>query len=130
MKDLRALEYEMMENVFGGYNVDDLSPEDLAELQRLGGLLVEQQIMNKNNDPNFSREDIWNYSTNSTLWIKFSEKSTADSDFAQCLCLLRRGFFCAIFRRKKGSAFHWPIPLFNQYYAVMISRGLLHHWRR
>lgn len=56
MKDLRALEDEMMENVSGGYNVDDLSPEDLAELQRLGGLLVEQQIMNKNNDPNFSRE--------------------------------------------------------------------------
>ncbi len=56
MKDLRALEDEMMENVSGGYNVDDLSPEDLAELQRLGGLLVEQQIMNKNNDPNFSQE--------------------------------------------------------------------------
>ena len=36
--------------------MDDLSPEDLAELQRLGGMLVELQIMNKNNDPNFSRE--------------------------------------------------------------------------
>lgn len=56
MKDLKALEDEMMDSVSGGYNVDDLSPEDLAELQRLGGLLVEQQIMNKNNDPNFSRE--------------------------------------------------------------------------
>lgn len=56
MKDLLALEDEMLGTVSGGYNVDDLSPEDLAELQRLGGMLVELQIMNKNNDPNFSRE--------------------------------------------------------------------------
>lgn len=56
MKDLRALEDEMMENVSGGYNVDDLSPEDLAELQRLGGMLVELQIMQKNNDPGYSKE--------------------------------------------------------------------------
>jgi hypothetical protein len=46
----------MLGTVSGGYNVDDLSPEDLAELQRLGGMLVELQIMNKNNDPGFSRE--------------------------------------------------------------------------
>ena len=56
MKDLLALEDEMLGTVSGGYNVDDLSPEDLAELQRLGGMLVELQIMNKNNDPGFSRE--------------------------------------------------------------------------
>ena len=56
MKDLLASEDEMLGTVSGGYNVDDLSPEDLAELQRLGGMLVELQIMNKNNDPNFSRE--------------------------------------------------------------------------
>ncbi len=56
MKDLLVLEDEMLGTVSGGYNVDDLSPEDLAELQRLGGMLVELQIMNKNNDPNFSRE--------------------------------------------------------------------------
>ena len=56
MKDLLALEDEVLGTVSGGYNVDDLSPEDLAELQRLGGMLVELQIMNKNNDPGFSRE--------------------------------------------------------------------------
>ena len=56
MKDLLALEDEMLGTGSGGYNVDDLSPEDLAELQRLGGMLVELQIMNKNNDPGFSRE--------------------------------------------------------------------------
>ena len=56
MKDLLAFEDEMLGTVSGGYNVDDLSPEDLAELQRLGGMLVELQIMNKNNDPGFSRE--------------------------------------------------------------------------
>jgi hypothetical protein len=56
MKDLRALEDEMLGTVSGGYNVDDLSPEDLAELQRLGGMLVELQIMQKNNDPGYSKE--------------------------------------------------------------------------
>ncbi|MBE6128818.1 MAG: hypothetical protein E7185_06035 [Erysipelotrichaceae bacterium] len=56
MKDLLALEDEVMGTVSGGYNVDDLSPEDYAELQRLGGMLVELQIMSKNNDPGFSRE--------------------------------------------------------------------------
>ena len=45
MKDLMALEDEMLGTVSGGYNVDDLSPEDFAELQRLGGMLVELQIM-------------------------------------------------------------------------------------
>ena len=56
MKDLRALEDEMLGTVSGGYNVDDLSPEDFAELQRLGGMLVELQIMQKNNDPGYSKE--------------------------------------------------------------------------
>ena len=56
MKDLMALEDEMLGTVSGGYNVDDLSPEDFAELQRLGGMLVELQIMQKNNDPGYSKE--------------------------------------------------------------------------
>ena len=56
MKELVALEDEILGNVSGGYNVDDLSPEDYAELQRLGGMQVELQIMNKNNDPGFSKE--------------------------------------------------------------------------
>lgn len=58
MKDLMALEDEMLGTVSGGYNVDDLSPEDFAELQRLGGMLVELQIMQKNNDPGYSKEKI------------------------------------------------------------------------
>ena len=56
MKDLMALEDEMLGTVSGGYNVDDLSPEDFTELQRLGGMLVELQIMQKNNDPGYSKE--------------------------------------------------------------------------
>lgn len=56
MKDALLLDDELMEGISGGYNVDDLSPEDLAELQRLGGLLVEMQIMKRNNDPDFSKE--------------------------------------------------------------------------
>ncbi len=50
------LDDEAMADVSGGYNVDDLSPEDLATLQRLGGRLVEMQIMKKNNDPAFDRD--------------------------------------------------------------------------
>lgn len=50
------LKDDLMEDVTGGYNVDDLTPEELAELQRLGGMLVELQIMKKNNDPGFSHE--------------------------------------------------------------------------
>lgn len=50
------LDEEMMEQVSAGYNVDDLSPEDLAELQRLGGLVVDMQLMKLNNDPAYDKD--------------------------------------------------------------------------
>ena len=44
---------EFMDNIVGGYNVDDLSPEDFAELEALGGQIIEMQIMKRKNDPNY-----------------------------------------------------------------------------
>jgi len=52
------LNEEIMEKVSGGYNVDDLEPEDLAELQRLGGMVIEMQLLLKNNDPAYDKEKI------------------------------------------------------------------------
>ncbi|MBP5260888.1 MAG: hypothetical protein J6Z43_02025 [Clostridiales bacterium] len=50
------LDMDALENVTGGFNVDDLSPEDLAEVQRLGGMLIEIQLAKNSNDPSYDRD--------------------------------------------------------------------------
>ena len=47
---------ESLETIVGGYNIDDLSPEDLAELQRLGGMLVDMQIAKQNDPASFDKD--------------------------------------------------------------------------
>ena len=55
--------------------VDDLSPEDLAELERLGGIMIELQIMKRNNDPGYSKDKYVEIATQlSELDRKFIEK--------------------------------------------------------
>ena len=72
---MKFLDDELMEDISGGYNVDDLSPEDLAELERLGGIMIELQIMKRNNDPGYSKDKYVEIATQlSELDRKFIEK--------------------------------------------------------
>ena len=52
------LDREMLDSVSGGYNVDDLTPEEFAELERLGGQAVELMILQNNGDPSFDKEKL------------------------------------------------------------------------
>ena len=49
---------ELLEEVSGGWNVDDLSPEDLEEFEKWGGILVEMQMKNKTGEAKYSKEEM------------------------------------------------------------------------
>ena len=51
------IEEELLNRVGGGYNVDDLTPEELAELEKYGGMLVELQINAKNGGP-YNKDEV------------------------------------------------------------------------
>ena len=53
----KLIEEELLKRVGGGYNVDDLTPEELAELEKYGGMLVELQINAKNGQP-YNKEEV------------------------------------------------------------------------
>ena len=72
---MNKLTDEVLENVSGGWNVDDLSPEELAELERQGGILMEMQLSPRTGGPTYSKEEIMaQYDKISALEHKYKEK--------------------------------------------------------
>ena len=54
---MKKMDDELLEQVGGGYNVDDLSEEELAELEKWGGIYIEMQMKKNAGEATYTKEE-------------------------------------------------------------------------